>query len=49
MFDANKTLLIDDQDSAVVASNANAFADDEQYKHLLQENENLRLRIFEVC
>jgi hypothetical protein len=48
MFDIQKTVQFDDQDSTALTNNSTIYADDEQYKQLLQENEDLRLQIYEV-
>jgi len=47
MFDM-RTAMCDDNDNAILQNNSSIFTDDEQYKQLLQENEDLRLHIYEV-
>lgn len=47
MFDIRKGVQFDDPDSAALTNNSTVYADDEQYKQLLQENEDLRLQVYE--
>ena len=48
MFDLRTSTPFDDHDSAILKGNSALNADDDQYKQLLQENEDLRLHIYEV-